>query len=69
MLAAFRELYSDIGESQIHSYYFCKSTKCQDIPASDKSAMKKDNKFQHKWIFDPELAKCQHSIKKVGDID
>ena len=52
-------VHGDITEDQIHNYYFCKHYKCKDICSADKKKMTKDSKFQHKWIFDPELAKCK----------
>ena len=63
LLAAFKDCFhDDIEEHQIHNYYFCKYSKCHDISSKYKNAMtKKDNKFQHKWIFDHELAKCKET--------
>lgn len=44
---------------QIHNYYLCKQRKCNDICKSDKEKMSKDNKFQHKWLNDPNIARCK----------
>ena len=35
----------------IHKYYVC-------IHPDDKARMSKDNKFQHKWLFDTSVARC-----------
>ena len=60
LIASFKEsFHGDITEDQIHNYYFCKHYKCKDICSADKKEMTKDSKFQHKCIFDPELAKCK----------
>ena len=45
-------------KNQIHIYYFCSRRKCNQICQNDMNSMNKDNKFQHKWLFDPDIAKC-----------
>ena len=46
---------------KIHNYYICSKQKCTDICHLDKAEMTKDKKFQHKWLFDPTMAKCSHT--------
>ena len=45
----------------IHNYYICKLRNCTDISAEDQTKMKKDNKFQHKWLTDPDIALCKET--------
>ena len=47
--------FNNVEEIQIHNS-LCKFTKCRDICFNDKATMTKDKKFQHKWIFDTNLA-------------
>ena len=42
---------------KIHDYYIYSIQKCTDICHLDKAKMTKDKKFQHKWLFDPTMAK------------
>ena len=48
----------DIQESQVHNYYICKLRNC-NISEDDKKKMSKDNKFQHKWLSNPDIACCK----------
>ena len=48
---------SKFGAVKVHNYYTC-SKECHDISAVDIQGMTKDKKFQHKWLFDPSLARC-----------
>ena len=60
LLSAFKTCFHDVTEYQIHNYYFCKNSQCKDISLTDKDQMTdKHNRFKHKWILDPELAKCK----------
>ena len=43
------------------NYYICSKRKCTDICHLDIAKMTKDKKFQHKWLFDPTMAKCGHT--------
>ena len=45
----------------IYMYYICSKWKCTDICHLDKAKMVEDKKFQHKWLFDPTMAKCSHT--------
>ena len=63
IFSQFKKVFSDITESQIHNYYFCTENNCNDICSKDLASMKKDNKFQHKWLFDPNIARCDKSHK------
>ena len=58
IFSSFQKVFNDIEESQIHNYYFCSGRKCDQICQEDLKSMNKDNKFQHKWLFDPNIAKC-----------
>ena len=51
MISAFKSYFNNLEETQIHNYYICKFPNCHDIYSEDKTAMTKDKKFQHKWIF------------------
>ena len=51
---------TDITE-KIHNYYICSKRKCTDICHLVKAKMRKDTKFQHKWLFDPTVAKCSYT--------
>ena len=46
---------------QIHNYYICKHSNCNDISKEEKQSTSKDKKFQHKWLFDPALGQCPHT--------
>ena len=46
---------------KIHNYCICSRRKCTNICHLDKAKMAKDKKFQHKWLFDPIMAKCSHA--------
>ena len=48
-----------LKSEQIHNHYLCKQRKCNDICANEKRNMSKDNKFQHKWLNDPDIACCK----------
>ena len=56
---AFKTIFSDIKIEQIHNCYFCQQGNCRRISSKDLPAMSKDNKFQHKWFFDPKYAYCE----------
>ena len=56
---AFKNIFSDIKTEQIHNYYFCQQQNCRHVSSKDLTAMSKDNKFQHKWFFDPKYAYCE----------
>ena len=57
----FKKVFSDINESWIHNYYFCTLRNCKEISLDDLKSAKKDNKFQHKSLFDPNVAKCEQT--------
>ena len=48
-----------LKSEQIHNHYLCKQRKCNDICANEKRNMPKDNKFQYKWLNDPDIACCK----------
>ena len=54
----FKKVVSDINQSQIHNY-FCTLRNCEEISLDDLKLAKKDSKFQHKRLFDPNIAKCE----------
>ena len=58
ILFAFKSVFPELQESAIHNYYFCLTRSKCDICELDKQEMTKDKKFQHKGLFDSELAKC-----------
>ena len=53
---AFKKIFSDMKTEQIHNYYFCQQQNWTQISSQDLAAMSKDNKFQHKPLFDPKYA-------------
>ena len=53
----FKKIFEDLEWDQIHHYHICSAQKCQNLH-SDSSQFTSDNKFQHKWLFDPSLAQC-----------
>ena len=57
----FVNTFPGLDKMKIHNYYICKQRNCMDISADDSKTQKKDNKFLHKWIFDPSLALCPHT--------
>ena len=59
----FKKIFNDIDETQIHNYYFCTEQHCNEICSDDLKTAKKDNKFKHKWLFDPNIAKCDKTNK------
>ena len=54
----FMKVFSDIEEHQIHHHSICTERGCKDICDADLKAAKKDNKFQHSWLFNPDVARC-----------
>ena len=48
---------------KVHNYYFCTEKNCKEICSADLNAMSKDNKFQHKWLFDPSYSFCENTTK------
>ena len=58
ILFSFKSVFPELQESVIHNYYFCQTRSKCDICELDNQEMTKDKKFQHKWLFDPQLAKC-----------
>ena len=64
MTNIFRSKIEEITENtgkRIHNYYICKRLNCNDISSEEKQKMTKDNKFQHRWLFDPALGQCPHT--------
>ena len=55
----FINTFTDLDTNEIHNYYLCKDRNCSNI-GTDKQ-FNKDNKFLHKWIFDPEISLCPHT--------
>ena len=58
ILFSFKSVFPELQESTIHNYYFCQTKSKCNIYELDKKEMTKDKIFQHKWLFDPQLAKC-----------
>ena len=58
ILFSLKSVFPELQESAIHNYYFCQTRSKCDICELDKRETAKDKKFQHKWLFDPQLAKC-----------
>ncbi|CAB4007153.1 zinc finger 862-like, partial [Paramuricea clavata] len=58
----------DILPEHIHNYYICKLRNCTDISEEDKTKMKKDNKFQHKWLTDVDIAYCKETGIWTGTV-
>ena len=59
---SFKKVYKDLDPNQIHDYYFCNERNCKEICSTNLASMTEDNKFQHKWIFDPAYAFCEKKI-------
>ena len=57
------KIFNDIDETQIHNYYFFTKRNCNEICSDDLKTAKKDNQFKHKWLFDPNTAKCDKTNK------
>ena len=57
ILFSFKSVFPELQESAIHNYYFCQTRSKCDICELDKQEMTKDKKFQHKWLFNPQLAR------------
>ena len=57
----FLDLFPDLDRTLIHNYYACKNHNCKSISADDNKDRTKDNKFLHKWLFDPTIALCPHT--------
>ena len=57
----FKKVFHDIEEDQIHNYHFCTERKCNEISSNDLKNANSDNKFQHKWLFDPKIARCEET--------
>ena len=58
----FKKVFNDLDPSKVH-YYFCTEKNCKEISSADLKAMSKDNKFQHKWLFDPSYSFCENTTK------
>ena len=58
ILFSFKSVFPELQESAIHNYYFCQTRSKCDICELNKQKMMKDKKFQHKWLFNRQLAKC-----------
>ena len=59
----FKKVFNDLDPSKVHNYYFCTEKNCKEICSADLKAMSKDNKFQHKWLFDPSYSFCENTTK------
>ena len=59
----FKKVFNDLDPSKVHNYYFCTEKNCKKIFSADLKAMSKDNKFQHKWLFDPSYSFCENTTK------
>ena len=59
IIDSFKSCYHDIEEHQIHNYCLWKRSKCTEISSTILEKMPKKNKFQYKWMFDPNLSKCE----------
>ena len=42
----------------MHNYCICSANKCNSISKEDQTKMTKHKKFQHKWLFSPDLSHC-----------
>ena len=60
---SFQNIFNNIKMIDIHNYYICSERNCTEISKEDRANMSKDNKFQHKWLFDPKIAFCDRSHK------
>ena len=58
MFKHFKKIFPTVKETDIHNYHLCTERKCTEICAKDLIGKNSDNKFKHKWLFDPKLAKC-----------
>ena len=58
ILFSVKTVFPELQESAIHNYYFYQTRSKCDISELDKQEMMKGKKFQHKWLFDLQLAKC-----------
>ena len=58
ILFSIKSVFPELQESAIHNYFFCQTRLKCDICELDKQEMMKGKKFQHKWLYDPQLAKC-----------
>lgn len=54
----FKKIFPDIKINDIHHYHICSIRKCKCISKTDIKKMTTKNKFQHKWLTDPELSLC-----------
>ena len=45
----------------VHNYYICSASECNSIIKEDETKMTKHKKFQHKWLFNPDLSRCPHT--------
>ena len=59
----FKKIFSDLEPSHIHNYYFCQERNCKDISSHGSAKFNKNNKFQHKWLFDPQYPHCEKTNK------
>ena len=59
----FKKVFNDLDPSNVHNYYFCREKNCKEICSADLKAMSKDNKFQHKWLFDQSYSFCENTTK------
>ena len=62
IIISFQNIFNNIRMCDILNYYICSERNCTEI-RKDRANMSKDNKFQHKWLFDPEIAFCDRSHK------
>ena len=60
---AFKIIFPNLEPKQIHNFYFCSDRNCKDICLEDSAKMKKNNKFQHNWLFDASYGRCPTTKK------
>ena len=63
IIISFQNIFNNIKMIDIHNYYICSERNCTEICKEDRANMSKDNKFQHKWLFDLKIAFCDRSHK------
>ena len=59
IITHFRKIFPGLDPTQIHNFHVCQQHNCREISSTGLRVMTKDNKFQHKWLFDPQHAYCE----------
>ena len=61
IISHFKKIYPGLDPKNVHNFHICHSRNCREISSADLTGKSKDNKFQHKWLFDYNHAYCERT--------